>query len=388
MTHHSTSVNMKKALSRERRGFTLVEMVVVVAIVIALMAIMLPALKGLRGSKQSFATTQFIGDLSTARLMAMNRNSKVYVVFMPLWTNSVKMADEADTARNADLNLNITNSVPIARDEYFKNEGNPYLGGQLISYAFYADSDPSDSLGSPSKRWLSDWKQLPEGAYFPSAMLDMLREDNNITFPHFYNDDASSRKDLELELPYIGFDEQGRVFGIDPDPAGDAVIRLVEGGVLPPEKRSNGNYFYPENAWSDEPSNIGRTENYVLIDYLTGRARTTVMKTVPADKKWVTIKIIRFTERSWRIPTDPPSVSPNYRGAMRFKQYLTRYADKCTSKPTIHQWGGEYSLIEGQWQLKSGAKAPVAISKITARRAGDLQIELLRKDPDAELLIE
>jgi len=384
MTHHSTSVNMKKALSRERRGFTLVEMVVVVAIVIALMAIMLPALKGLRGSKQSFATTQFIGDLSTARLMAMKRDSKVYVVFMPLWTDSVEMAQDADDDRESGLD----NSRDIARDKYFRNEGNPYLGGQLISYAFYAESDPSDSLGSPSKRWLSDWKQLPEGAYFPSAMLGMLREDNNITFPHFYNDDASSRMDLELELPYIGFDEQGRVFGIGPDPAGGAVIRLVEGGVLPPEKRSNGNYFYPENAWSDEPSNIGRTENYVLIDYLTGRARTTVMKTVPADKKWVTVKIIRFTERSWKKRTDPPSVSPNYPGAVRFKLYLTTYADRCTPKPTIHQWGGEYSLIEGQWQLKSGAKAPVAISKITARRAGDLQIELLRKDPDAELLIE
>ena len=42
MTHHSTSVNMKKALSRERRGFTLVEMVVVLAI--AIIAKPLPAL--------------------------------------------------------------------------------------------------------------------------------------------------------------------------------------------------------------------------------------------------------------------------------------------------------------------------------------------------------
>ena len=65
MTHHSTSVNMKKALSRERRGFTLVEMVVVLAIAIALMTIMLPALKGLRGDKYSLsATTQLIADFN------------------------------------------------------------------------------------------------------------------------------------------------------------------------------------------------------------------------------------------------------------------------------------------------------------------------------------
>jgi hypothetical protein len=383
MTHHSTSVNMKKALSRERRGFTLVEMVVVVAITIALMAIMLPALKGLRGSKQSFAaTTQFIGDLSTARLMAMNNGSPVYVVFMPLagYINDPSLSPPPSCA----------NPKP-----YFEllDGGNPRLGGQLVSYAFYAEYVLGDSLGSPSRRWLSDWKQLPEGAFFPSEMLGDLMIENKIfadapgndrlLIPHIRNNGPSSGTDMIL--PYIGFDARGRLIGVmgKPNDQG-AIIRLVEGGVLPPEKDPSTDEYLWDDATgfnADEPSNIGRVENYVLINFQTGRARTTVIKAVPAGNKLVKVRIIRFTDRLWK------DSDQGWDGPKGFGEELKLYVNASAGRYN-NGWKVAYRLIEGQQVLKDGRVAPPVVEDIPANLASKLQGIVLRRDPDAEFLIE
>jgi hypothetical protein len=369
---------------RSERGITLVEMIVVVAIAVMMMRLLLPAFKGLGGSKQSFAaTTQFIGDLSTARLMAMNNGSPVYVVFMPLaqpWGSPATSQIQGDP--------------PAGLRPYFElpNGGNPRLGGQLVSYAFYAEYVLGDSLGNPSRRWLSDWKQLPEGAFFPSEMLKELFDDNRryggppgnngeLYIPHVRNNGPSGPA---MFLPYIGFDERGRLIGVmgKPNDRG-AIIRLVEGGVLPPEIDSSTGNFLVENA--DEPLNIGRAENYVLINFLTGRARTTVIKAVPAGNKQVKIRIIRFTVRLWKWKDPNPTLSAR-KGWIGFGEFLKENKISGYYQP---DWSSRraYRLIEGQWVLKDGVVAPDVIVNIQAKLASKLQEKVLRVDPDADLLI-
>jgi hypothetical protein len=365
--------------NRSERGVTLVEMIVVVAIAVMMMRLLLPAFKGLGGSKQSFAaTTQFIGDLSTARLMAMNNGSPVYVVFMPL-TTSGSFAPSA---------------VPYFEDS---EGGNPRLGGQLVSYAFYAKYVLGDSLGSPSRRWLSDWKQLPEGAFFPSQMLEDLMEENirysihkgedPLLIPHVRNGPPV----VDMRLPYIGFDERGQVIGVrhnlpDNQPVRGAIIRLVEGGVLPPDMNSSvmdDRKFLVQDA--DEPLNIGRAENYVLINFQTGRARTTVIKAVPAGNKLVKVRIFRFTDRLWKW-NDPNPTPSDREGSIGFGKFLE---DNRFSGDYQPAWKWAYLPNDkGQLVLKARAVAPDVIVNIRAKLASKLQEKVLRVDPDAELLIE
>jgi prepilin-type N-terminal cleavage/methylation domain-containing protein len=362
MNHHSTSVNMKKALSRERRGFTLVEMVVVLAIAIALMAIMLPALKGLRGDKYSLsARTQLIADFNNARLEAINGGSPVYVVFMPKLTKE-NFEDMSD-----------------AEKTYFqKNKlANQQLGGQLVSYAFFAEYALGDNLGQPSRRWVSDWKFLPEGAYLPSEILSQLSQANKnspeqlLRVPHLGND---AQVDFDWHLPYIGFDARGRLLGVKPATPDSMgwVIRLVEGGVLPPGKRADGTYLLTP---SDEPVNMAKVQNSILINYLTGRPNTMGSTTVPPAMKAVTVKVIFFSNRAWIARgEDMPKVISDWAIINNAKYNLN--------------WGTFYWNNNDRWELRQGARAPVVISGITASLANKLLQTLQKTDPSVDLLIE
>jgi type II secretory pathway pseudopilin PulG len=399
---------------RSERGITLVEMIVVVAIAVIMMRLLLPAFKGLGGSKQSFAaTTQFIGDLSTARLMAMNNGSPVYVVFMPpaSYINSKYFYEPLE---NKDLATPPSdwppgNDWPPNPRPYFElpDGGNPRLGGQLVSYAFYAGYDLNDSLGGDEGVWLSDWKQLPEGAFFPSEMLKDLGVENirysidkgedPLLIPHVRNGGSPRVVALSvpMRLPYIGFDERGQVIGVrhnlpDNQPVRGAIIRLVEGGVLQPDMNSSvmddRKFLVVDPATgkafdADEPLNIGRAENYVLINFLTGRARTTVIKAVPAGNKLVKVRIIRFTDRLWKW-NDPITRD----GSIGFGEFLK---DNRSGGDYSGAWEGDYlpPNDKGQRVLRAGVVAPDVIVNIQAKLASKLQEEVLRVDPDADLLI-
>ena len=90
---------------------------------------------------------------------------------------------------------------------------------QLVSYAFFAEYALGDNLGQPSRRWLSDWKFLPEGVYLPSEILSQLNRANInspeplLRVPHLGND---AQVDFKWHLPYIGFDARGRLLGVKP----------------------------------------------------------------------------------------------------------------------------------------------------------------------------
>ena len=358
MTHHSASVNKKTAQSREQIGFTLVEMAVVLAIAIALMAIMLPALKGLRGDKYSLsATTQLMADFNNARLAAINGGSPVYVVFMPKFTADVE-------------------AMSVAEKAYFQKNtvANQQLGAQLISYAFFAEYALGDNLGQPSRRWVSDWKRLPDGAYIPGEVMRQLEQANRnsadplLRVPHLSND---AQVNFNWHLPYIGFDARGRLLGVKPatpDSMG-VVIRLVEGGVLPPEKRADGSYLLGP---SDEPEQEAKVQNTILINYLTGRPRTMASTAVPPAMKAVTVKVIFFSNRAWKGGGEGMASAISDWAGINNAQYHPN-------------WGAFYRNNDDRWELRPNARAPVVVSGITANK---LLAHLQKTDPSVDLLIE
>ena len=123
----------------------MVELLVVISIMLLVLKLLLPSLKGLMGgTAHSMARGQLIGDLNSARTLALRNGSPVYVVFMPL-KDKVIMDNENE------------------KETYLTGEGNSLLAEQSISYAIYAEFLPGDQPSDPSKRWLTDWKRLPQG---------------------------------------------------------------------------------------------------------------------------------------------------------------------------------------------------------------------------------
>ena len=166
-------------------------------------------------------------------------------------------------------------------DAYLNGEGNPVLGEQSIGYAIYAEFLPGDQPSSPSKRWLTDWKQLPGGFYFAKEDIMNIWEsadasgvDNRLAFNtlkngHRREDGIVTRK---IYLPYIMYNSRGELSARgNPGEVrvGDFYLSLTEGGVLPPEKLSNGKYHLG-NSERDDAANKKRV--WLHINGITGRA--------------------------------------------------------------------------------------------------------------------
>ena len=119
----------------------------------------------------------------------------------------------------------------------------------------------------------------------------------------------------------------------------------------------------------------------MLINFQTGRAQTTVIKAVPAGNKRVKVSIIRFTDRLWK------DSGQGWDGPTGFGKFLELYANRNGSRYN-NGWRGDYLLIEGQQVLKDAVPAPPVVEDIPANLASKLQAIVLRRDPDADLLIE
>jgi hypothetical protein len=307
----------------------------------------------------------------------------VYVVFMPkITTNEFKVMN------------------PTRKTYLLKNKlANQQLGGQLVSYAFFAEYALGDNLGQPSQRWVSDWKFLPEGVHLPSEILNQLMQANlnssdpPLLVPHLGNDaqlwyeamieagvlpeplEDDPQMDEKWPLPYIGFDARGRLLGVKPATPDSTgwVIRLVEGGVLPPEKRANGTYLLKP---SDEPVNMAKVQNSILINYLTGRPNTMgSRKIVPPAMKAVTIKVIFFSNRAWNG------------GGKGMAKAISDWAEINNAQYNPN-WRIFYWNNNDRWELRQGARAPVVISGITASLANQLLQTLQKTDSSVDLVIE
>jgi hypothetical protein len=123
------------------------------------------------------------------------------------------------------------------------------------------------------------------------------------------------------------------------------VVRLVEGGVLPPEKRADGTYLLTP---SDEPLNMAKVQKSILINYLTGRPNTMGTTTVPPAMKAVTVKVIIFSNRAWKGGGEGMAKAISDWAGINNAQYNAN-------------WGAFYWNNNDRWELRQGARAPVVI---------------------------
>ncbi len=242
-----------------RRGFTLVEMLVVVGLIIALAAIALPSIQGLsHTSVLTSATQQLMDDINLARQTALNNHTTVYVLFIP--TNV-----------------------------YFMDQTQPPIhhldGKAYTAYALYSDRAVGSQPGRALPQYLTEWKILPDGVFVAPSKYDFglvgtldenrpfLAKPPGIPFP------AVTSGASTFTMPCIAFDYTGTL--VNPaspalPPTGrDQVIPLARGSVFFHRVGSPLNGNPVTDIVQVPPGNANSLTNYnrIRISWLTGRCR-------------------------------------------------------------------------------------------------------------------
>jgi len=281
-----------------------------VGLMLLMLKLTLPSLKGLMaGTADSMARSQLIGDLNSARAMALRNGSPVYVVFMPVVSpinyekefddpnlrNFDVMPTEADiklvsgTGDEDLLKKHRKSQIKLA-EKYLLDpkEGNSMLAEQSVSYAIYADYLPGDQPSAPSKRWLTDWKRLPAGFYFAEEDLNSTRDSANasgeedvLTFNNLKNGHSRGSRDefgvfveRKMRLPYLMYNSRGEMAArgnAGELRVGDFYLKLTEGGVLP-ARDANGTYSLTDADREDSSVVRSRKCVWLRINGITGRA--------------------------------------------------------------------------------------------------------------------
>jgi prepilin-type N-terminal cleavage/methylation domain-containing protein len=235
-----------------RRAFTLIEMLVVIVIMAIIASISLPALRGMgRGNAINAAGRQMLDDLSLARLKAISSRSTVYVVFVP--TNVVARIGAETNPRVRSLLTNL-------------------VYGQYSSYAIVTRKTVGDQPGRERPRYVTEWKQLPDGVLFAPYKFDATLSNHddaysrafqvvdNATFPFPTATNYVSNLG-NFRLPVVAFNAAGQLIS-----GRDEVIPLAEGSVF--FTGTSGAFINPDVA-IQPPGNW--TNNVIRINWLTGR---------------------------------------------------------------------------------------------------------------------
>jgi prepilin-type N-terminal cleavage/methylation domain-containing protein len=262
------------AACRPQQAFTLVELLVVILIIGILASFAVPAMKGLgQANRTAAAHRQILDDVALARLRAINDRGPVYMVFAP-----VNIAQAFARASAQSL-------TPQGKAE--RSRLTNLVVGQFSAYALIADHSVGDQPGQHTRRYITEWRTLPEGMIFapyklagnaPGAANEYAR-----TFPWSASLSLpfpSSRSD-PFPLPYIGFNAQGQLMS-----QRDEIITLAKGSVFVPRNKDGTvalgpadvadiQLIPPVNA-NRSPTTQTNTYQFVRINWLTGRAKVEI----------------------------------------------------------------------------------------------------------------
>lgn len=256
-----------------RVAFTLIELLLVIGIIGVLAVTSVPAIRSLtQVNTQASGERQVLDDLGLARQMAINNRRTVYMVFTPP-TVAQHLARLA-TSGNPDR----------PREELLLRS---LFTRQYASYALFSRRSVGDQPGQGRPRYLTDWRDLPEGMLFLTNRLVELTKgqwesvsqslavtNRPLAYGTFPFPTASSP---DIRAPYIAFDPQGRIHyddGWQPAIVGEAV------------SLSRGSAFYIRNP--DGTPDLSAAPDFaispptnrvdILVNWLTGRAEVQTYK--------------------------------------------------------------------------------------------------------------
>ena len=119
-------------------------MLIVVTIIAFMAALAMPHLSGMsKANSMTAATQQLNAAVSLARQYAISRRSTVYLVFD---------APSAFTGPAPQTAVSTYNSLALH---------------QYTAYAIVSPRSVGDQPGRPNPQYLTEWKALPDGVFFP-----------------------------------------------------------------------------------------------------------------------------------------------------------------------------------------------------------------------------
>lgn len=245
-------------IGRASSGFSLIELLVVIGIIGILASIGIPAMKGIgQANMTAAANRQILDDLSFARLRAINERTTVYVVFVP-----PTMIQKMSLAKNDARELrSLTNLI----------------SGQYTGYALLASRSVGDQPGRATRRYLTDWKVLPDGMLFGPYKYNPAFRNHPNEYSRSFATNAfpfPNAQSALFPLPYIAFNSQGQLI---PRPGEimprDEIIPLARGSIFHPRDERGALLAAPADVQLTSPGGATNTLQFVRINWLTGRAK-------------------------------------------------------------------------------------------------------------------
>ena len=234
--------------SRQCRGFTLIEMLVVIGIIVVVLGIALPNMRGLHeGHELESAARQLVADLSLARSRAINNRATVVVAFIP-----PEILGYSDPAPDAESQIR------------------QLQAGIFTQYALFTPHRVGDQPGCSTPRYLTRWVSLPDKTFIATN-----------TFA-----DGDPYAFFKVSLPFpaatngvkpvrcVAFNFEGRPCQPDGSPlptSQNITIPLARGGILYTRNPDStvADFMAQETPAFNSVSNY----HHIVIDWLSGQAR-------------------------------------------------------------------------------------------------------------------